>query len=78
LDINGYPIYTGDVVDEFDTTYVTILNFNRSVWTFTLNAKNTEITINSITTNNINPTKVDYVGISRPTAGACRVGLAPR
>jgi hypothetical protein len=76
LNINGYPKYIGDVVDEFDTTYGTELNFNSKnhKWTFTLSTKNTEITINSIATNNINPTKVDYEGISRPTAGACKIG----
>ena len=75
LDINGYPTYTGGVVDKFDTTYETTLNFKSNIWTFTLSTKDTEITINSITTNSLNPTKVDYEGISRPTSGACKTKI---
>jgi hypothetical protein len=78
LDRNGYPTYIGDV-DTSKILYSTTLNFVNDRWIFTLSPEEGEIiTITSSLTNSLNPTKVDYEGISRPTAGACRVGLAPR
>jgi hypothetical protein len=78
LDVRGYPIYTGDVVksegDFLNTTYSTILIFDRGRWVFTLTQPKggDEIIISSERTTSLDPTKVDYSGISRPTAGACR------
>ena len=80
LDINGYPIYTGDVVKSegfgipLTITYSTILIFNRGRWVFTLTQPKggDEIIISSSLTTSLDPTKVDYDGISTPTSGACR------
>ena len=78
LDRNGYPTYIGDV-DTSKILYSTVLNFVNDRWIFTLSPEEGRIiTIISSLTTSLNPTKVDYEGISRPTAGACRVGLAPR
>ena len=78
LDRNGYPTYIGDV-DTSRILYSTVLNFVNDRWIFTLSPEEgVIITIISSLTTSLNPTKVDYEGISRPTAGACRVGLAPR
>jgi hypothetical protein len=78
LDRNGYPTYIGDV-DTSRILYSTVLNFVNDRWIFTLSPEEGRIiTIISSLTTSLNPTKVDYEGISRPTAGACRVGLAPR
>ena len=82
LDINDYPTYTGDVIKSegfgipLTITYSTRLIFDRVRWVFTLTQPKDEealdIIINSSTTTSLDPTKVDYSGISRPTAGACR------
>ena len=79
LDVRGYPTYSGDVVKSegvfLNTTYSTILIFNRGRWVFTLTLtqpKRDEIIISSSLTTSLDPTKVDYDGISRPTSGACR------
>jgi hypothetical protein len=82
LDVRGYPKYSGDVVKSegfgipLTNTYSTRLIFDRSRWVFTLTQPKDEealdIIINSSTTTSLDPTKVDYSGISRPTAGACR------
>ena len=79
LDINGYPIYTGDDVVKsegvfLNTTYSTILIFDRGRWVFTLTQPKggDEIIISSSLTTSLDPTKVYYDGISRPTSGACR------
>jgi hypothetical protein len=80
LDVRGYPIYTGDVVKSegvfLNTTYSTILIFDRGRWVFTLTQPKDEealdIIISSSLTTSLDPTKVDYDGISRPTSGACR------
>ena len=72
LDRNGYPTYIGDV-DTSKILYSTTLNFVNDRWIFTLSPEEGEIiTITSSLTNSLNPTKVDYEGISRPTAGACK------
>jgi len=82
LDINDYPTYSGDVVKSegfgipLTITYSTILIFYRGRWIFTLTQPKDEealdIIISSERTTSLDPTKVDYSGISRPTAGACR------
>jgi hypothetical protein len=82
LDVRGYPTYSGDVVKSegfgipLTITYSTRLIFDRDRWVFTLTQPKDEealdIIINSSTTTSLDPTKVDYSGISRPTAGACR------
>jgi len=86
LDANGYPTYSGDVEKSTEgsfliITYSTRLNFvseegRFTRWVFTLTDKSGEtiitIIINSSTTISLDPTKVNYDGISRPTAGACR------
>lgn len=81
LDINGYPTYTGDVVKSegfgipLTTTYPTTLIFslNRTRWAFILTNKETgeRTEINSSSTTSLDPTKVNYNGISTPTSGAC-------
>jgi hypothetical protein len=81
LDVRGYPTYSGDVVKSegvfLNTTYSTILIFNRGRWVFTLTQPKggDEIIISSSLTTSLDPTKVDYDGISRPTSGACRRSL---
>jgi hypothetical protein len=76
--INGYPTYSGDVVKSeglsLGPTYSTILIFDRDRWVFTLTQPKEalDIIIGSERTTSLDPTKVDYDGISRPTAGACR------
>jgi hypothetical protein len=82
LDVIGYPTYSGDVVKSegfgipLTITYSTRLIFDRGRWVFTLTQANDEealdIIIRSSLTTSLDPTKVDYSGISRPTAGACR------
>jgi hypothetical protein len=76
LDNNGYPTYSGDVVksEALTTTYPTILIFGERSWQFTLTDKKSgeTIIISSERTTSLDPTKVDYSGISRPTSGACR------
>ena len=82
LDVRGYPTYSGDVVKSegfgipLTITYSTRLIFDKGRWVFTLTQPKDEealdIIINSSTTTSLDPTKVDYSGISRPTAGACR------
>jgi hypothetical protein len=79
--INGYPTYSGDVVKSegfgipLIITYSTRLIFDRDRWVFTLTQPKDEealdIIISSERTTSLDPTKVDYSGISRPTAGAC-------
>ena len=80
LDINGYPTYTGDVTKSsegfFNIIYSTTLNFvtieNRWIFILTTEIEGvSDITINSVRTTSLNPTKVDYNEISRPTSGAC-------
>jgi hypothetical protein len=78
LDVRGYPTYSGDVVKSeglsLGPTYSTILIFDRDRWVFTLTQPKEalDIIIGSERTTSLDPTKVDYDGISRPTAGACR------
>jgi hypothetical protein len=78
LDINDYPTYTGDVVKSegfgISLTYSTILIFGEGSWQFTLTDKKSgeTIIIRSERTTSLDPTKVNYDGISTPTAGACR------
>jgi len=80
LDLNGYPIYTGDVTKSTEgligITYYTTLNFDKVAnrWVFALSrfkGEPAEITISSVRTTSLDPTKVDYSEISRPTSGAC-------
>ena len=78
LDINKYPTYIGDVTKttegSFGVIYSTTLNFdyNRNRWTFLLTYEQELVTITSERTNSLNPIKVNYSGISRPTSGACK------
>jgi hypothetical protein len=79
LDINDYPTYSGDVEKSTEgsfliITYSTILIFGGRSWQFTLTDKKSgeTIIIRSERTTSLDPTKVNYSGISTPTAGACR------
>jgi hypothetical protein len=82
LDVRGYPTYSGDVGKSegfgipLTITYSTRLIFDRVRWVFTLTQPKDEealdIIISSERTTSLDPTKVNYDGISTPTAGACR------
>jgi hypothetical protein len=80
LDIDGYPVYTGDVVKSnsgfFNITYSTELSHKidkDSNWLIRLGAENqSDIKIKSVPTTSLNPTSVSYEGIDRLTSGACK------
>lgn len=86
LDIDGYPVYTGDVVRSdsgfFNITYSTELSHKidkDSIWLIRLGAENqNDITIKSVPTTSLNPTSVSYESIDRLTSGACKVGPKPK
>jgi hypothetical protein len=84
LDINGYPLYTGNVVKPgfINIIYSAQLSSsdkNPRLWRISLKfGEQEDIIIQSVPTTSLNPTSVSYEGIDRLTSGACKTGLAPR
>jgi hypothetical protein len=82
LDINGYPIYIGNVVKStpgfINIIYSTQLSSSDKdprLWRIRLSfGEQEDIIIQSVPTTSLNPTSVEYDRISRPTPGACVIG----
>lgn len=75
LDENGYPTYSGVVSDKKDN-YSAELVFNVKTtgnWAFKITPMDIGIGVvfSSLPTDSIDPTLVEYDGISAPTSGAC-------
>lgn len=74
IDSNGYPTYSGDVVSDKKYNYSAELVFivkTPGSWRFVLTKAEEKLTFDSLPTDSIDPTTVEYEGITAPTSGAC-------
>jgi len=77
LDVNHYPMYFGDIErsapGQAKLIYDGSLYYDQGLWKITLSSGFSIIEIPSSITTSLDPTKVNYEGISRPTSGACQL-----